>query len=139
MITCTRRLQFCAGHRVLGHENKCAQPHGHNYVVRITAESAGLDALGRVIDFGVLKDYFGTWIDRQWDHGFIIHKDDIVMFEALQQMGAKVFVMPYNPTAENIARYLCEAAILPKSIPVRVIRVEVEETENCHAAYDVSR
>ena len=49
MITCTRRLTFCAGHRVLGHESKCAHPHGHNYVVYVTAEAEQLDDVGRVM------------------------------------------------------------------------------------------
>ena len=54
MITCTRRIQFCAGHRVMGHEGKCRNLHGHNYVVFVTAQADELDSVGRVIDFSVL-------------------------------------------------------------------------------------
>ena len=64
MISCTRRIQFCAGHRVLGHENKCANAHGHNYVAYISARSNDLDKVGRVIDFSVLKEKIGGWIDE---------------------------------------------------------------------------
>lgn len=28
MITCTRRIQFAAGHRVMRHESKCRVIHG---------------------------------------------------------------------------------------------------------------
>ena len=69
--TATRRLQFCAGHRVHDHESECRNLHGHNYVVFLTAASTSddpLDKLGRVIDFGVLKEKFGAWIDEWWDH-----------------------------------------------------------------------
>src|SRR5262249_22784820 len=56
MITATRRIQFAAGHRVFGHEGKCRYLHGHNFVALVTAAADDLDAVGRVIDFGVLKE-----------------------------------------------------------------------------------
>ena len=55
-ITCTRKIHFCAGHRVMHHENKCATAHGHNYYVELIAEAPSLDESGRVVDFSVLKD-----------------------------------------------------------------------------------
>ena len=110
-VTCTRRIQFCAGHRVAGHENKCAHLHGHNYVALITAQANELDDVGRVIDFSVLKERVGGWIDKHWDHGFILWAGDS---EARAVIGAfhtgvtgqKLFELPVNPTAENMARYL---------------------------------
>jgi hypothetical protein len=51
-----RRIAFSAGHRVHGHESKCRHFHGHNYVAYFHAlPRRGLDPLGRVIDFGVIK------------------------------------------------------------------------------------
>lgn len=138
-ISCTRRLQFCAGHRVMGHENKCAHPHGHNYIVHITADALALDSIGRVIDFSALKAHFGRFIEECWDHGFLIHKEDVALHEFLTQQGFKCFVMPYNPTAENIAHFLATevAGTMDHALNVRVTRVVVEETENCNASYDV--
>lgn len=141
-ITATRRIQFAAGHRIFGHESKCAHLHGHNYVVLLTAERdlAPQDSLGRVIDFGVLKERIGGWVERMWDHGFLLYKDDAVRgwFEALGER-QKLFVMDDNPTAENIARYLLRF-IGPKVLAgtgVRLVRVEVWETENCRAEVTV--
>lgn len=140
MITCTRRLQFCAGHRVMGHENKCAHLHGHNYVVELTAASE-LDSIGRVIDFSVLKMLVGSWIEQQWDHGFILNKDDrdaiAIVADFIPRDGAKqkIHLMPYNPTAENMAKYLLEV-IGPATLAgtgVRLVGVVVHETENCKA------
>src|SRR5262249_14498003 len=54
-VTCTRLLQFDAGHRVYQHEGKCANLHGHRYTAEITAQAEALDKIGRVIDFSVLK------------------------------------------------------------------------------------
>ena len=134
--TCTRRIQFCAGHRLAGHESKCANLHGHNYVAFFHAAAKELDPVGRVIDFGVLKDKLGGWIQENWDHGFIAHKDDT---EAHQAMAAipdqKQFLMDRNPTTENMARYLLEV-VGPKQLAgtgVQLVRVVLWETENCYA------
>lgn len=159
-ITCTRRLQFCAGHRVMGHENKCAHLHGHNYVVKLVAENVtaagpetpgdGLDGIGRVIDFSVLKARIGSWIEERWDHGFLLHQEDRAGAAALRifeqeersRRGAftqKLFLLPYNPTAENMARYLLEV-VGPQCLAgtgVRLTRVEVVETENCWAEVEL--
>ena len=156
-LTCARRLQWCSGHRVMRHESKCAHPHGHNYVAWFHAEADALDEIGRVIDFSVLKESIGGWIDTYWDHGFLLHRDDDEMTEALlafqrvaypslpEHVGGiislgltslpKVYKMPFNPTAENMARFLLEE-VCPETLSgtgVRVIKVELWETENCMA------
>lgn len=141
MITCTRRLQFCAGHRVLRHEGKCAEPHGHNYIVHITAQALGLDEVGRVIDFSVLKEKVGGWIDAQWDHGFLYSVEDQGMRYGLAMMGAKkTFALPTNPTAENLADYLLRGVcpMVLRDTGVTVVRVVVEETENCLATAELT-
>lgn len=138
-ITCTRRLTFEAGHRVLGHENKCAHLHGHSYKVEITAE-ANLDALGRVIDFSVLKERIGGWVDRYWDHGFILKSDDpeyewMTHHQPRPGTDQKVFGLTDNPTAEVLARFLL-LQVCPKVLldtQVTVVAVRVWETENCWA------
>lgn len=136
MTTAVRRIQFCAGHRVWKHEHRCANLHGHNYVAFVHAEAEQLDALGRVIDFSVLKEKIGGWIDANWDHGFICHREDS---EALQAMKAipnqKLFEMDANPTAENLADYLLRV-VGPQQLNgsgVRLVRVVLWETENCYA------
>ena len=135
MITCTRRIQFCAGHRVYDHESKCRNLHGHNYVVFLEAQ-APLDQIGRVIDFSVLKERLGGWIDRYWDHGFLIWENDGPALAALAMMPQqKLFLMPTNPTAENIAEFLLNF-VGPgqlKGTGVRLTKVTVWETENCYA------
>lgn len=118
------------------HEHRCANLHGHNYVAFVHAEAESLDELGRVIDFSVLKEKIGGWIDANWDHGFICHQDDA---EALAAMNAiptqKVFTFDANPTAENLADYLLRV-VGPEQLNgtgVRLVRVVLWETENCYA------
>lgn len=137
MITCTRRIQFCAGHRVRGHEGKCKNMHGHNYVALFTAQAGELDAVGRVIDFSVLKERVGGWIDKHWDHGFIYWDKDIMMQDIFTTHTGhqKHFELPLNPTAENMAHYLlhvvCPEVLIETG--VTVIDVTLWETENCFA------
>jgi 6-pyruvoyltetrahydropterin/6-carboxytetrahydropterin synthase len=126
----------------MGHENKCAHLHGHNYVVHLEARALlGLDSVGRVVDFSVLKDLVGGWIDDNWDHGFIFHRQDEAVMKALGEFEVesgvkqKWFALDRNPTAENLASYLlhCVCPQLLGQRSVQVIRVVVEETENCSA------
>lgn len=147
MITCTRLLGFDAGHRVYGHESKCSHAHGHRYTVEIEARAPqtehGTDKLGRVIDFSVLKQRVGGWIDEMWDHGFIVKDGDplVAMLALLPGCAGgacqKYYVMAVNPTAENLAAHL-GAAIIPGLLDdteVEVIRVRVWETPNCFAEW----
>lgn len=138
-VSCTRRLQFCAGHRVHGHENKCANLHGHNFVTWLTAEADQLDSIGRIIDFSVLKEKLGGWIDKYWDHGFLYWSGDYeckTLFCANEDfLTSKSFALPVNPTAENLALYLLDTVgpEVLKGTGVRLTRVVVDETENCSA------
>ena len=136
-VTCTRRLHFCAGHRVLRHEGKCANLHGHNYVVFITAQADSLDEVGRVVDFSVLKERIGTWIDLNWDHKFLLYSKDEDAIAAVKRVNADdaTVLLPFNPTAENIALHLLREVgpLLMQGTGVCLSSVVVHETENCSA------
>ena len=120
-------------HRVAGHEGKCRWLHGHNFVAFVTAAADDLDAVGRVIDFGVLKERVGGWIEREWDHGFVVGQGDAEAQRALAAVaGQKVFVLPSNPTAENLAEHLLRV-VGPQVLAgtgVRLVKVTLHETEN---------
>lgn len=125
----------------MGHEGKCSHLHGHNYVAIVEAEANELDGVGRVIDFAVLKERVGGWIEEWWDHGFIYNREDTAT-EALITMaanryahGQKAYSLGVNPTAENMADYLlrvvCPTVLMDTG--VRVVKVTLWETENCFA------
>ena len=134
-LTCTRRLEFDAAHRVKRHESKCKNLHGHRYVLEITVSAPELDALGRVVDFGVLKEKLGLWIDENWDHQTILWEEDQSLGSAISsETSQPIYYLPYNPTAENMAKYLLEN-ICPKLFvaPLKVERIKLWETPNCSA------
>ncbi len=167
-ISAHRHHDFSAGHRVHGHESKCAHLHGHNYrahweVVQFDMLGAGdtVDAVGRVMDFAVINTLLCQWLEKNWDHKFLAWEEDDYMrtmdhiammapnFDgknadvidrrnaaAAMFRGSLVWV-PFNPTAENMARYLVEV-VGPKQLrntKCRVVRVTIEETRKCSASY----
>lgn len=151
-----RKFEFDAGHRVLGHESKCAHLHGHRYVAIVWVKAPRLDELGRVIDFSCLKELIGNWIDKVWDHNMILHSDDPILKvlhdgndwcgssnplhkgldtyrEFLFGNKPPAILHEQNPTAENMARILfgvC-ADLVPE--PLEVVKVRLYETPNCFA------
>lgn len=136
-VTCTRKIQFCAGHRVMGHENKCAHLHGHNYIVHITAQAETLDKIGRIVDFSVLKNIIGEWIETNWDHGFLLYDKDVEAVELIEKFlngKQKYFLLSSNPTAENIASFILNLGNnLLKDEGIKIVKIVVWETPNCYA------
>ncbi len=134
MITATRYHDFSAGHRVFGHESKCAHLHGHNYRVHFTITTKQLDDVGRVLDFTAIKDRLCSWLEVNWDHRFLMYMDD-PWFNILKLVDPQgIAVVPFNPTAENMAEYLLRV-VGPQVLPREVYLVEVivEETRKCSA------
>lgn len=135
-ITCTRRIEFDAAHRVMQHEGKCKHLHGHRYALEATFVGDGLDALGRVVDFGVIKEKLGTWIDTNWDHATILFDQDKVLGSAIEaHTGQRIFYLAQNPTAENMAEYVF-AVICPqlfKGLGISCTHVRLFETPNCYS------
>jgi 6-pyruvoyltetrahydropterin/6-carboxytetrahydropterin synthase len=149
MHAITVTIPFCAGHRVLGHQGKCQYLHGHNYRAVVTFESDGLDHMGFVADFGVVKDRLKTWIDSAWDHNFIAHPHDplVQLWGQVDVVGGlfgnpgharKPYVMRChgNPTAENMAKELATfAAEVAKENECDLAEVVIYETDTSMGRY----
>lgn len=140
----TRKLEFDAGHRVLGHEGKCATLHGHRYTAELSVSSVGLDTCGRVIDFSVVKGIVGKWIDDRLDHTMVLHPDDPLL--GVSDVSAIIgprrpFIMPAdipNPTAENMSELIFRTAKELLRDEVVVEAVKLYETPNCWALVERS-
>ena len=150
-ITAERYHDISTGHRVVGHENKCRHLHGHNYRIHFVCEAAALDTVGRVIDFGVIKEKLCMWVENHWDHKFLAWEHDPIlricsanMLEDKQasdidkdQWFDSIVFTPFNPTAENMAQHLVEV-IGPQQLAgtgVTLVSVHIEETAKCSASF----
>lgn len=144
-IVAVRYHDFCAGHRVVGHESKCRHIHGHNYRAHFYCVADELDDVGRVVDFSVIKSTLCQWLEDNFDHKFLAWENDpmITTLHGLMNNGTfqspecemfnqSIVWLPFNPTAENIAAYLVNE-IGPKVLPKNIIlsRVVLEETRKC--------
>lgn len=108
MFIVKKRMEIAGAHRLnLNYESKCANLHGHNWIVTVWCKSQTLDANGMVMDFTHIK----REVQDKLDHKFL---NDVV---------------PFNPTAENIAKWVCE------QIP-NCYRVSVQESEGNVATYE---
>ena len=136
MITCTRRIEFDAAHRVMKHNSKSKMLHGHRYALEATFSADHLDELGMVIDFGIIKDILGDWVDNNWDHNTILNSKDRALGEQITQVtGQKIYYLNCNPTAEEMASYLLKE-ICPKlfaKYKITCTQIKLFETPNCYA------
>ncbi len=150
--TAERYHDISTGHRVVGHENKCRHLHGHNYRIHFVCEADALDTVGRVIDFGVIKEKLCMWVENHWDHKFLAWENDSVI-EALEiglshlddfedesvMFATSVVKVPFNPTAENMAQHLVEV-VGPQQLVgtgVTLVSVRIEETAKCSASFQL--
>jgi len=138
-VRAIRSHEISAGHRVYGHENKCARAHGHGYVFTFEVEVDELDSIGRVLDFSVIKDRLCMFLEDAWDHRFLLWEQDpwVEAFKSLDP--ESVVVVPFNPTAENMALFLVNV-VGPEKLEgtgCKLVKVTVEETRKCHATFEI--
>lgn len=154
----TRYHDICAGHRVVGHEGKCRNLHGHNYRIFFTVEADGLsdernysiqnglDKVGRVLDFSVINSHLCEWLEENWDHRMLLWEKDRLLMPrsdgfSILSYDESIVVVPFNPTAENIAAHLVNV-IGPMQLEGTgcwLVKVVIEETRKCSASYEVAR
>lgn len=104
-----KRLEISASHKLnLAYPSKCENLHGHNWIITIYCKSEKLNPNGMVVDFTHIKQQVQDKLD---------HKN---LNEELD----------FNPTAENMARWICEQI-------AGCYKVEVQESEGNIASYEL--
>ena len=131
MYRVSESIEFCYGHRLLRYKGKCAHLHGHNGRVEIELASPILNDQSMVADFSDISRIVKEWIDQNLDHRMLLHKDDPLV-PLLRKHDEPIFVMEIDPTAEAIARLICDYAV-SRGLPVSTVRLW--ETGSSIASY----
>ncbi len=133
MYKVTREARFSYGHRLMNYKGKCARLHGHNGRLRVTLAAERLDDSGMVVDFQEIKRMVSRWIEETLDHRMILRRDDPIV-AALEAIGESLYIVDFNPTAEQIAKHVFDHLV---SAGLPVVEVALDETKNCSASYRV--
>lgn len=109
MFYVTKRIEVAGAHRLsLPYQSKCSNLHGHNWIITVHCKSEKLNSSGMVCDFASIGEFVKSTLDHQCINDVLI----------------------VNPTAENIAKYLCDNI-------ENCYKVEVCESENNLAVYEI--
>lgn len=108
MYKVCKTLEISAAHCLsLHYPSKCANLHGHNWIIKVWCASEELNEDGMVVDFARIKEL----IHGRLDHAYL---NDVLSF---------------NPTAENIAKWIVD--IVP-----HCFKAEVQESSGNLAIYE---
>ena len=103
-----KTLTISAAHNLnLSYESKCENLHGHNWKIIVYCKAKELDQDGMVTDFKHIKRI----VKSNFDHKYINE------------------VLDVNPSAENIARWICDHV-------KNCYKVLVQESEGNQAIYE---
>lgn len=115
MYYVSKRMEIAGAHNLkLPYDSKCENIHGHNWIVTVYCKSLNLTEYGMIVDFKKLKDA----VHGELDHHYI---NDIVS--------------PLNPTAENMAKWICDKVTDICEVGY-CYKVEVQESEGNIAIYE---
>ncbi len=119
MFELTVKAEFAAAHRLREYAGACERLHGHNYKLDVVLRSERLNEAGLVVDFKDVKTALAEILGRL-DHQLL---NDVEPFTTV------------NPSAENIAKHVCEelAKRMPEGVAVR--SVTAWESDRCGATY----
>lgn len=108
MYYVSKKLEVAGAHQLkLNYESKCSNLHGHNWWIVVYCKSEKLNENGMVIDFKHIKNMVSDKLDHQ----------------NLNE------VFDFNPTAENIAKWICD------NVP-KCYKVQVQESDGNVAIYE---
>lgn len=132
---------FDSAHFLAGYEGKCANIHGHRWVIEAAFNGEELRSSGAkrgmLIDFGDIKHEVRA-LAQSLDHALIYESGSLkpATLAAMQEEGFLLIEVPFRPTAENFAEHFYRL-LNEKGLPVKSVAV-YETPENC-AVYEVSR
>lgn len=125
---------FDSAHFLHGYNGKCANIHGHHWIVEAKINSDKLQTSGEkrgmLLDFGDFKQIVKE-IAEGFDHTLIYEQSTLksTTVAALKEEGFSLVETDFRPTAENFAAHIY-SELCSKGLPVTRVTV-YESPENC--------
>jgi len=107
-----KQIEWDMGHRVMNHNSKCKNVHGHRYKMEVSLEGDIISKLGdssegMVLDFADVKIVAMKYVHDILDHGFMVwEKDEKLVNFFNENPELKKIIVPFTSTAENIAKWV---------------------------------
>lgn len=134
MYSITKDVYFCYGHRLMNHQGKCKNLHGHSVKASVTIKQEYLDDQSMVCDFSDIKESVESYINTYLDHNFLLHKKDPII-PMLKQQNERFLVLEDHPTAEIISKMIYQHL---KQEGFNIDKVTLWETASASACYQES-
>lgn len=116
MYYVSKRMEIAGSHHLdLPYKSKCSNLHGHNWIITVHCRSEKLTDYGMIIDFTQIKKGVHDLLDHH-------NINDVIS--------------NMNPTAENMARWICTRVNNLCEVG-ECYKVEVQESEGNIAIYEV--
>lgn len=121
MFKVQKTMEISGSHQLsLDYDSACKNLHGHNWFVTVYIRANNVNKAGMIMDFVEIKKR----VHDRFDHK---HINDVVDF---------------NPTAENMARYIAACINEDRTVDdihrqMECYRVDIEETSNNIATWEV--
>ncbi len=131
MYSITKDVYFCYGHRLMNHQGKCKNLHGHSVKASISVKQESLNEQGMVCDFSDIKEIVESYINQHLDHNFLLHKDDPII-PLLEQQKERFMAIEEHPTAEVLSKMIFRHL---KQQGLNVDQVVLWETASASACY----
>lgn len=142
----TKTFKWEMAHKLShSYTEKCQHIHGHSYKAEICVEADKTNFEGVVIDFSKIKEISAEFLNA-FDHSFMYYSKDThingAVKESLSANKRRLIECDFEPTAENIAKYLfgliewrLQHSIKDENVKLKSVRVW--ETATCYAeAFD---
>ncbi len=130
-------------HVLDGYDGLCSNMHGHSYILSVTVIGApiqqkGHPKLGMVMDFGDLKRIVNPLIVSRFDHAVSVMENTPMHKRLVDAQFARVEVLPFQPTCENMLEYFAEiiSAQLPAGVSLH--HLKMHETATSYAEWYAS-
>ena len=129
MFEINTTANFEAAHRLSNYAGKCNQLHGHNWKVELNAKSTTLNENGFVYDFTNLKK-----ILNEFDHKTILKNNSENKNITKTYPKEWVIWLEFEPTAEQLAKYICEKIFTNTNLDF--LKITVWENEKICASFE---